>query len=191
MRAMTMILLATLAAPGLAQAINCSQIPVQQPLQSTVIAPVSGELDVVFNLLGTPGGVLSEAYGESQSVDQVLLRIHAESCSNVAIATPAPGVVDPNDPANYKPKTEFDNTPWRFNMTQNGKQMTADEFTAWMEARGVRVARGRAPAPAATTDTAVADPATVDATVSPETTPTPAEASQGGTDQSEAPPQPL
>ena len=29
-------------------------------------------------------------------------------------------------------------------MEQNGKRMTADEFTAWMEARGVRVARGPA-----------------------------------------------
>jgi hypothetical protein len=55
---------------------------------------------------------------------------------------PAPSVVDPLDPAAYKPKTEFDNTPWRFNMTQNGKSMTADEFSAWMKTRGVRVARG-------------------------------------------------
>jgi hypothetical protein len=48
------------------------------------------------------------------------------------------------DPSTYKPKTEFDNTPWRFNMEQNGKRMTADEFTAWMESRGVRVAKGAA-----------------------------------------------
>ena len=63
------------------------------------------------------------------------------------------------DPATYKPKTEFDNTPWRFNMTQNGKRMTADEFDAWMKSKGVRVARGNAstaapaasePAPAST-----------------------------------------
>ena len=33
-------------------------------------------------------------------------------------------------------------------MSQNGKKMTADEFSAWMKARGVRVARG-AGAPAA------------------------------------------
>ena len=39
------------------------------------------------------------------------------------------------DPAAYKPKTEFDNTPWRFDMNQNGKRMTADEFTAWMKAK--------------------------------------------------------
>ena len=50
------------------------------------------------------------------------------------------------DPRYYKPRTEFDNTPWRFNMNQNGKNMTADEFSAWMKSRGVRVAKGAAPA---------------------------------------------
>ena len=55
----------------------------------------------------------------------------------------------PNDPAAYKPQTEFDNTPWRFDMSQNGKRMTAEEFDAWMKARGVRVVKAR-PAPAAT-----------------------------------------
>ncbi len=53
------------------------------------------------------------------------------------------------DPNTYKPRTEHDNTPYRFNMHQEGRQMTADEFDAWMKARGVRVARGAgAPAPA-------------------------------------------
>ncbi len=46
----------------------------------------------------------------------------------------------------YKPKTQFDNTPYRFNMHQNGKKMTADEFDAWMKSRGFRVAKGKAPA---------------------------------------------
>jgi hypothetical protein len=30
----------------------------------------------------------------------------------------------------------------RFLMTQNGHQMTADDFEAWMKARGIRVAKG-------------------------------------------------
>ncbi|MDR0182815.1 hypothetical protein [Lysobacter arvi] len=46
------------------------------------------------------------------------------------------------DPNAYKPKTQFDNTPYRFNMHQNGKKMTADEFDAWMKSRGFRVAKG-------------------------------------------------
>ena len=50
---------------------------------------------------------------------------------------PAPAV----EPA-YVPKTEHDNSPWRFDMSQNGRRMTADEFDAWMKAKGIR--RGRA-----------------------------------------------
>ena len=38
----------------------------------------------------------------------------------------------------------------RFEMTQHGQRMTADDFDAWMKARGIRVAKG-APAPAART----------------------------------------
>ena len=146
MRAMTAILLAGLAAPGFAQAMDCAATRVQQPLQPTAIAPVASELAMASNQLGAPGGVLSQAFDESQSLDQVLLRIRIESCQNVATTTPAPSVVSPDDPAAYKPRTEFDNTPWRFNMSQNGKNMTADEFSAWMKSRGVRVARGAAPA---------------------------------------------
>lgn len=37
----------------------------------------------------------------------------------------------------------------RFYMTQNGERMTADDFDAWMKARGIRIAKGRQPAPPA------------------------------------------
>lgn len=169
MRTMMTILLAGLAAPGLVQAMDCSATRVQQPLQPTVIAPVANELAMVSSQLGAPGGVLSQAFDESQSLDQVLLRIRIESCQNVATTTPAPSVVNPDDPAAYKPRTEFDNTPWRFNMSQNGKNMTADEFSAWMKSRGVRVARGAAPAapavaPAAAAPGMAPTPATTPAT---------------------------
>ena len=36
---------------------------------------------------------------------------------------------------------------YRFDMEQQGRKMSADEFDAWMKARGVRIARG---APAST-----------------------------------------
>jgi hypothetical protein len=51
----------------------------------------------------------------------------------------------------YVPKTQHDNTPWRFDMNQNGRRMTAEEFDAWMKAKGIRVATGKpgASAPAA------------------------------------------
>jgi hypothetical protein len=108
-------------------------------------------------------------------VDQVLFRLQVESCGNVASIVPAPtpaslpattgsvvpaaeattsttapgaAAPDATDPAAYKPRTEFDNTPWRFDMNQNGQRMTADAFAAWMESKGVRVAKG-APKPAA------------------------------------------
>jgi hypothetical protein len=50
----------------------------------------------------------------------------------------------------YVPQTKYDNTPWRFDMNQNGKRMTAEEFDAWMKAKGIHVATGKAAvAPAA------------------------------------------
>src|SRR5690606_16710747 len=99
--------------------------------------------------LGMPSGVLAPGADTSQSLDRVLLRLSIEDCRNMAAALPAPAAAaSPNDPAAYKPQTEFDNTPWRIDMSQNGKRMTADEFDAWMKARGVRVARGAAPAAA-------------------------------------------
>jgi hypothetical protein len=55
-------------------------------------------------------------------------------------------------PGAYVPLTKDDNSPWRFDMSQNGKRMTAAEFDAWMKAKGIRVANGK---PAAT---AVPDP---------------------------------
>ena len=66
----------------------------------------------------------------------------------VAAADPAAG---------YQPRTTFDNTPYRFDMSQNGRRMTAEEFDAWMKARGIRVATGK-PAGAPDTPTPPATP---------------------------------
>ena len=189
MRAMTMFLLAGLAAPGLAHAaVDCSAASQPQPLQPTVVAPVASELAPGLSQLGAPEGVLARAYDEAQSVDQVLLRIRIETCRNMAMATPAPGVVSPDNPAAYKPRTEFDNTPWRFNMSQNGKKMTADEFSAWMKAKGVRVARGAA----AVTPPPASVPVTLPAAAPTGTQPPPAPvpATPTGTPAGTLPPQP-
>jgi hypothetical protein len=137
------------AAPFAAQAtVDCAGLPQSMPVRPTILAPVSSEFAVTTNQLGAQRGVLSHAYDESHSVDQVLLRLRIEGCQAAARALPAPSAVNPDDPAAYKPQTAFDNTPWRFDMSQDGKRMTAEEFDAWMKARGVRVARG-APQPAA------------------------------------------
>jgi hypothetical protein len=45
------------------------------------------------------------------------------------------------------PAAQPTDTSKRFNMTQNGKRMTADDFDAWMKKNGYRVATG-APAKA-------------------------------------------
>lgn len=154
--------LASLCAAGEAAAsVACPAA--QAPAQSALLVPVASEFAPAVAPLGTPGSVLAQAWDESQALDQVLLRIRIEACRDVAIATPARSAVSADDPAAYKPRTEFDNTPWRFNMNQNGRNMTADEFSEWMKARGVRVARGAAPAaaPAATetpADAVVAPP---------------------------------
>lgn len=149
------LMAAGVLASGHAHAIDCSTATVPQPLpvRPTVLAPVSPELPAGTSQLGAPGGVLAQAYDEVLSVDQVLLRLRIEGCQDVAVAMPAPTAVDPLDPSVYKKQTEFDNTPWRFDMSQNGKRMTADEFSAWMKSRGVRVAKGKAAAtPAVTPD---------------------------------------
>lgn len=153
MRILLLTMATLLASPGIAHAINCSAPAPNLPLRATALAPVATELEPPRSPLGVRGGVLSRAYDEAQSVDQVLFRLRVEGCQAVAMAIPTPSVIDPNDPAAYKPKTEFDNTPWRFDMSQNGKRMTADEFSAWMKAKGVRVARG-AGAPAGVPATA-------------------------------------
>ncbi|MGJ7901931.1 hypothetical protein [Lysobacter sp. 1R34A] len=144
---------------------NCAALTAArvQPVQPTLIAPISPELVAPSHQLGAPTGVLSQALDEALSVDQVLLRIRLDGC-NVAKAAPAStGMPSANDPAAYKPKTQFDNTPWRFDMSQGGKRMTADEFSAWMKAKGVRVAKGNGTAaPAAPAATPVVEPAPVE-----------------------------
>ena len=59
----------------------------------------------------------------------------------------------------YVPLTKDDNTPWRFDMSQNGKQMTSVEFDAWMKAKGIRVATGK-PGVSAAPDGSPPPPAT-------------------------------
>jgi hypothetical protein len=160
-RVLPALLLCVLPAVSFAETsgICNSDLMVAMPVRPAVLSPVAIELAPATTQLGGASGVLSQAFDEALSVDNVLLRIRQDGCRAMANAKPAGSVVDSADPAAYKPKTEFDNTPWRFNMTQNGKRMTADEFDAWMKSKGVRVAKGNGataapaasgPAPAST-----------------------------------------
>ncbi len=150
--ATTLILIAGAAqAQNGASAANCAALTAAraQPVQPTLIAPVSPELVAPAHQLGAPTGVLSQALDEALSVDQVLLRMRLDACTVAKAAPAATGMPSASDPAAYKPQTQFDNTPWRFDMSQGGKRMTADEFSAWMKAKGVRVAKGNGTAAAA------------------------------------------
>ncbi|MDE2408490.1 MAG: hypothetical protein KGL91_11600 [Xanthomonadaceae bacterium] len=114
------------------------------PIRPTLISPVAIEFVPATSQLGGASGVLVQSFDEALSVDNVLVRIRMEGCRAMA-KTLAPAGPAASDAAAYKPQTAFDNTPWRFNMTQNGKRMTADEFDAWMKARGVRVVGKKEP----------------------------------------------
>ena len=125
---------------------NCAGLATSsaQGTRTTLGTPVSPELASPNHQLGAPSGVLAQALDEAQSVDSVLLRMRIEKCQSLAAGkkVPTSAPASSTDPAAYKPLTKHDNTPWRFDMQQNGKRMTAEEFDAWMKARGVRVAKG-------------------------------------------------
>lgn len=150
-RALTGLLLFAIVGAAQAQAAgNCAALGGSGlPVQPTLVAPLSPELTAPTHQLGAPTGVLAQAFDEALAVDNVLLRQRLENCLALAKATPAtsPALPSSSSPAAYKPQTQYDNTPWRFDMSQNGKRMTAEEFDAWMKARGVRVAKGASVAP--------------------------------------------
>ena len=77
---------------------------------------------------------------------------HPAAAGTATTPAGSPGALA--DPATYQKRTEFDNTPWRFDMNQNGRRMTAEEFDAWMKAKGIRVATGK---PAAAADAPAMD----------------------------------
>ena len=78
------------------------------------------------------------------------------------------------------PAPQGDASNGRFNMYQNGKVMTADDFDAWLASRGIKLENGRQvplhPQPAAATS---ATPATAPVAVAAVTAPAPAPASVG------------
>lgn len=144
MRLVELVGLGLLLAAGQAsaQGSHCASVPLVMPVDASVLAPISPELVSPSQQMAYGGGVLVRAWDEEQSLQRVLLRAQIDACRSVARIAPMPGGLDPNDPATYKPRTEFDNAPWRFDMMQDGRRMTADEFSAWMESRGIRVSTG-------------------------------------------------
>lgn len=111
-----------------------------QGIGATVLSPVAVEFVAANPQLGSQRGVLAPAFDELQSLENVLLRLKAEGCRAAAMAA-SPQPVVHAAAEGYVKKTEFDNTPYRFNMTQDGKRMTADDFDAWLQANGYSAGR--------------------------------------------------
>lgn len=152
-----------------AQQVNCTDVPQSMPSGSDSLSPVAAELrPIITAQLGSPSGVLAQAYDQAMSADMVVLRLRVETCRKIASTLPSPSPANPNDPAAYKPQSQWDNTPWRFNMQ---KGMTAAEFEAWMKAKGLHVSKGP-PKPAAPADGQPAPANGTPAPQSPATTPT-------------------
>lgn len=156
--------LALLVSPTLALAatVRCDIPPPSMPSGTTNwLSPVAIELSHAMTRLGEASGVLTQSLDETLAVDAVLARIRFDGCRSMASRTAPAAAPGQARAAGYKPETAYDNRPWRFNMTQNGRRMTADEFDAWMKARGVRVVgrKDTAPAQAAPQVPATATPA--------------------------------
>lgn len=127
-------------AQGAQAAIDCASFkPLSPSTGNTLqIVPIAEELAAPNRQLGTGVG-FAELFSAGTTVEVVLSRIQHQECRATTAAakslTDAAGA--------YQPKPG-EATAWRFDMTQNGKRMTADEFDAWMKARGVRVVKGPA-----------------------------------------------
>jgi hypothetical protein len=135
---------------GVQASVDCTALKPRAPAKGNVLqsTPIAEELAAPNAQIGSGVG-FAQLFVEGTSVDLVLARVkHNECRATAASAQPLSGAAGA-----YQPQPG-DAQAWRFNMTQNGKRMTADEFDAWMKARGVRVVQGPAkpaappPAPA-------------------------------------------
>jgi len=100
-----------------------------------------------------------------------------------AMPRPAAGAVATTSP--LPPVTAITTVPaggreWRFDMRQDGRVMTADEFDAWMRARGARVATGVPGTPGPGRQPAAATPASPPEAVALAMTTPPAAAASPG-----------
>jgi len=112
-------------------------------LAADCFVPQSAQMDSGLSLAAPEMSRAAASDPACASVQDLLARVRAQA------APAASGTA-----AAYVPLTKDDNTPWRFDMSQNGKRMTSAEFDAWMKAKGIRVATGKpgtVAAPAAST----------------------------------------
>jgi len=133
-----------LAVVATAQANTACEVdlPPPPPPHPTVLTPLADGFPVPNQGLSGQRKGLVQGFDETQSVDRVLHLRQWEYCRQAVTAalTPAADIVPAYADA-YIKQTDFDNTPYRFNMTQNGQRMTADDFDAWLQANGYSVGR--------------------------------------------------
>lgn len=117
--------------------------PFNQSTPTTVVTPMNTMFYNPKTPLGIAGKALSQRYNREYLMDPMLLHLRVNSRQSIAktktTSTESTANSNNKTETDYKKQTIYDNTPWRFNMNQQGKRMTADEFDAWMKARGVHV----------------------------------------------------
>ena len=121
-----------------AAAVDCASFKPLVPVKGNALqlTPIAEELAAPSAQVGTGVG-FAQLFSEGATVEVVLSRVQHQECRAIAAARqPLPVTASAGA---YQPKPGESSTAWRFDMTQNGKRMTADEFDAWMKARGVRV----------------------------------------------------
>jgi len=107
---------------------------------------------VAYAVHAAPAAELAGALSANSLASPLSANAYLERLRQPVAAAAAPAAGD----TGFVPRTAHDNSPYRFNMTQNGRRMTAEEFDAWMKARGIRVATGK---PAGSTPAAAASTA--------------------------------
>ena len=107
------------------------------PCGAPMLAPMPASVPTPEMLHGAP------AMASCVNLLAYTQRLSQPVAAPSSTAAPATGTA-------YVPKTQHDNSPWRFDMNQNGRRMTSTEFDAWMKAKGIRVATGKPGAQAAT-----------------------------------------
>lgn len=137
----------TLIGPVYAAAVDCASFKPLSPSKGNALqlTPIAEELAAPSSQVGAGVG-FAQLFSEGATVDIVLSRVQHQECrATAALRQPLPAGANAGA---YQPKPGESSKAWRFDMTQNGKRMTADEFDAWMKARGVRVLKGPAQAAA-------------------------------------------
>ncbi|WP_411832653.1 hypothetical protein [Pseudoxanthomonas mexicana] len=90
-----------------------------------------------------------KAFGNPQRLLPVALVAVLAGCASTPPVAQKPSAAQPAEAPASLVHERDGRGAHRFHMHQDGRQMSADEFDAWMRARGIRVAKGAPAAPPA------------------------------------------